>query len=181
MVGTRRYMAPEVLDGAIQFSRDAFLRIDVYALGLILWELMTRCLPSPVAQTSSDVASETFPEIHSLQSVLKKCDHSLLKLPEETWPPYKAPFEEELGPQPTMEQLQQWVAQSKQRPKFRSSWSKDPGFVLLWETVEECWDQDAEARLSAGCVTERLASLQRNHPPLSTDPIFRRSSSTYSP
>lgn len=29
----------------------------------------------------------------------------------------------------------------------------------LWETVEECWDQDAEARLSAGCVTKRLATL----------------------
>ncbi|VDP92742.1 unnamed protein product [Echinostoma caproni] len=29
----------------------------------------------------------------------------------------------------------------------------------LWETVEECWDQDAEARLSAGCVTKRLTTL----------------------
>ena len=26
-VGTRRYMAPEVLEGAINFSRDAFLRL----------------------------------------------------------------------------------------------------------------------------------------------------------
>ncbi|VDP88061.1 unnamed protein product [Echinostoma caproni] len=42
-LGTRRYMAPEVLDGAIQFSRDAYLRIDVYAMGLVFWELMSRC------------------------------------------------------------------------------------------------------------------------------------------
>ncbi len=42
-VGTRRYMAPEVLEGAINFSRDAFLRIDVYALGLVLWEVLSRC------------------------------------------------------------------------------------------------------------------------------------------
>lgn len=42
-VGTRRYMAPEVLEGAINFHRDAFLRIDMYALGLVLWELMSRC------------------------------------------------------------------------------------------------------------------------------------------
>ncbi|TRY59232.1 hypothetical protein DNTS_014619, partial [Danionella cerebrum] len=28
-VGTRRYMAPEVLEGAINFQRDAFLRIDI--------------------------------------------------------------------------------------------------------------------------------------------------------
>ncbi|KAL5282675.1 ACVR2A family protein [Megaselia abdita] len=42
-VGTRRYMAPEVLEGAINFNRDAFLRIDVYACGLVLWEMVSRC------------------------------------------------------------------------------------------------------------------------------------------
>ena len=42
-VGTRRYMAPEVLEGAINFNRDAFLRIDMYACGLVLWELLSRC------------------------------------------------------------------------------------------------------------------------------------------
>lgn len=42
-VGTRRYMAPEVLEGAITFTRDSFLRIDVYACGLVLWELVSRC------------------------------------------------------------------------------------------------------------------------------------------
>lgn len=42
-VGTRRYMAPEVLEGAINFQRDAFLRIDMYAMGLVLWELVSRC------------------------------------------------------------------------------------------------------------------------------------------
>lgn len=42
-VGTRRYMAPEVLEGAINFQRDAFLRIDMYAFGLVLWELTARC------------------------------------------------------------------------------------------------------------------------------------------
>ncbi len=42
-VGTRRYMAPEVLEGAISFNRDAFLRIDMYACGLVLWEVVSRC------------------------------------------------------------------------------------------------------------------------------------------
>ena len=36
-------MDPEVLEGAINFQRDAFLRIDMYALGLVLWELVSRC------------------------------------------------------------------------------------------------------------------------------------------
>lgn len=36
-------MAPEILEGAINFSRDAFLRIDMYACGLVLWEIASRC------------------------------------------------------------------------------------------------------------------------------------------
>lgn len=51
-VGTRRYMAPEVLDGAINFQRDSFLRIDMYAFGLVLWELAARC-------TAADGGSDT--------------------------------------------------------------------------------------------------------------------------
>lgn len=51
-VGTRRYMAPEILEGAINFNRDSFLRIDVYACGLVLWELLSRCTAhgGPVAE-----------------------------------------------------------------------------------------------------------------------------------
>lgn len=37
-------MAPEVLEGAINFQRDSFLRIDMYAMGLVLWELVSRCV-----------------------------------------------------------------------------------------------------------------------------------------
>ena len=32
---------------------------------------------------------------------------------------------------------------------------------LICETIEECWDHDVEARLSAGCVEERLRNLQK--------------------
>lgn len=29
----------------------------------------------------------------------------------------------------------------------------------MCDTIEECWDHDPEARLSAGCVQERLSQL----------------------
>lgn len=32
---------------------------------------------------------------------------------------------------------------------------------MLCETIEECWDHEAEARLSAGCVEERVLQVQR--------------------
>lgn len=43
-VGTKRYMAPEVLDETLNINHfDSFKRADVYAFGLILWEIARRC------------------------------------------------------------------------------------------------------------------------------------------
>lgn len=36
------------------------------------------------------------------------------------------------------------------------------GLAQLCVTIEECWDHDAEARLSAGCVEERVALIRRS-------------------
>uniref|UniRef100_A0AAY4AW94 Serine/threonine-protein kinase receptor n=1 Tax=Denticeps clupeoides TaxID=299321 RepID=A0AAY4AW94_9TELE len=126
-VGTRRYMAPEVLEGAINFQRDAFLRIDMYAVGLVLWELAARC-------TAADGPVDE----------------------------YMLPFEEEVGQHPSLEDMQEVVVHKKLRPKLRECWQKHPGLIMLCETIEECWDHEAEARLSAGCVEERVVQMQRN-------------------
>uniref|UniRef100_A0A1L8DJT4 Serine/threonine-protein kinase receptor n=2 Tax=Nyssomyia neivai TaxID=330878 RepID=A0A1L8DJT4_9DIPT len=43
-VGTKRYMAPEVLEDTINSNQfDSFKRADVYAFGLIIWEIARRC------------------------------------------------------------------------------------------------------------------------------------------
>jgi len=123
-VGTRRYMAPEVLEGAINFSRDAFLRIDMYACGLVLWEVLTRC---------------------------RDAGPALL---------YKLPFEAEASPHPTLEEISDLVVNRKVRPEFRENWVKNDALSILCETIEECWDHDAEARLSSSCVQERLSLIK---------------------
>lgn len=42
-VGTKRYMAPEVLDDSIQMDCfESFKRVDIWALGLVLWEVARR-------------------------------------------------------------------------------------------------------------------------------------------
>lgn len=42
--GTKRYMAPEILNESINMkSFESFKQVDVYALGLVLWELCKRC------------------------------------------------------------------------------------------------------------------------------------------
>ncbi|CAH1114238.1 unnamed protein product [Psylliodes chrysocephalus] len=125
-VGTRRYMAPEVLEGAINFTQDAFLRIDMYACGLVLWELVARC-------TAQDGPI----------------------------PEYRLPFEEEVGQHPSLEDMQESVVQQKVRPLIQEHWRHHPGLAVICDTIEECWDHDAEARLSASCVMERIMSQSK--------------------
>ncbi|XP_056594164.1 TGF-beta receptor type-1b [Triplophysa dalaica] len=43
-VGTKRYMAPEVLDDSINMKHfEPFKRADIYAMGLVFWEIASRC------------------------------------------------------------------------------------------------------------------------------------------
>ncbi|XP_042350354.1 bone morphogenetic protein receptor type-2-like [Plectropomus leopardus] len=128
-VGTVRYMAPEVLGGALNLRdcESALKQVDVYALGLLYWESFRRC-------------SHLFPG--------------------EAVPEYQLAFQAELGNHPTFEEMQILVAREKFRPRFPEAW-KENSLALrsLKETMEDCWDQDAEARLTAQCAEERLCEL----------------------
>ncbi|XP_064611286.1 bone morphogenetic protein receptor type-2-like [Liolophura sinensis] len=128
-VGTISYMAPEVLEGAMNL-RDceaSLKQVDIYALGLVLWEVSSRC---------TDL-------------------YQGLPVPE-----HMIPYQAEAGPHPSFEDIQMIVYHNKTRPKFPDVW-KDSNQAIraLKETIEDCWDSDAEARLTALCVEERLAEI----------------------
>ncbi|KAM6945799.1 bone morphogenetic protein receptor type-2-like [Aplochiton taeniatus] len=128
-VGTIRYMAPEVLEGAVNLRdcESALKQVDMYSLGLVYWETFMRC-------------TDLFPG--------------------ETVPDYQMAFQAEAGNHPTFEDMQVLVSREKQRPKFPEAWKENSLAVRsLKETMEDCWDQDAEARLTAQCAEERLAEL----------------------
>ncbi|KAL6456010.1 hypothetical protein MHYP_G00358610 [Metynnis hypsauchen] len=149
-VGTVRYMAPEVLEGAVNL-RDceaALKQVDVYALGLLYWESFMRC-------------ADLFPG--------------------ESAPAFQLAFQAEVGNHPTIEDMQALVSRHKQRPKFPEAWKENSLAVRsLKETMEDCWDQDAEARLTAQCAEERLAELlllwERNK---SVSPALNRSTALH--
>uniref|UniRef100_A0A8D8E6I4 Serine/threonine-protein kinase receptor n=1 Tax=Culex pipiens TaxID=7175 RepID=A0A8D8E6I4_CULPI len=151
-VGTLRYMAPEVLEGAVNLRdcESALKQIDVYSLGLVLWELATRC-------------EDFYP------------DESLV-------PDYKAPYEEDIGTHPSFEQMQVLVSRNKTRPRFPPTYENSVAAKVVKDTCEDCWDNDAEARLTALCVQERIqeitlmnpkAQLNKGQtPPLSTNNLI---------
>ncbi|XP_065882657.1 activin receptor type-2B-like isoform X2 [Dysidea avara] len=132
-VGTTRYMSPEVLEGAVNFQREAFMRIDMYACGLVLWELTTRC--SVNGSTPGD---------------------------------YVLPFEDLVKGNPSIEMMKQVVVTAKKRPEFSAAFNVETQLETLITTITECWDDDAEARLSAKTVEERIKNLRRdiNKPPV---------------
>ncbi|KAK9873236.1 hypothetical protein WA026_021728 [Henosepilachna vigintioctopunctata] len=146
--GTLRYMAPEVLEGAVNLRdcESALKQIDIYALGLVLWETGVRC---------TDMQNS---EPH----------------------PYAPPFYKEAGESPSLEQMQSLVSRRKARPLWPLSWKDTAAARLLCETAEDCWDQDAEARLTSLCVVERLLELpllkgrvlHPLHPPASPTPLI---------
>ncbi|CAB0014789.1 unnamed protein product [Nesidiocoris tenuis] len=130
-VGTLRYMAPEILEGAVNLRdcESSMKQIDVYALGLVLWELSMR-------------VADFF---HRLSDV----------------PPYSMPFEREVGLHPTFEEMQVLVCRNKARPLYPIEWRNNTATRTIRETIEDCTDQDGEARLTALCVHERINQIRK--------------------
>lgn len=135
-VGTLRYMAPEILEGALNLRdcETSLKQIDVYSLGLVLWELCMRC---------QDFYS-----------------------PEMTTQPYKAPYEAEIGSHPSFDQMRSLVLQHKARPMFPPFWGGGVAAHASKEICEDLWDHDPDARLTSLCVEERLIEISKIKPRL---------------
>ncbi|CAD5115076.1 unnamed protein product [Dimorphilus gyrociliatus] len=74
-VGTRRYMSPEVLQGTIKTPlNEAFKRIDIYAVGLIIWEIAWRTsIPNAPKPLDYRLPFEAEVGLQPLLSALHQC------------------------------------------------------------------------------------------------------------
>ncbi|XP_062572439.1 TGF-beta receptor type-1-like [Saccostrea cucullata] len=75
-VGTKRYMAPEVLNDTINMNQfDSFKRADVYSFGLVLWELTRRCSVGGIVEDYQLPFYDIVPSDPSLEDMKKVvCD-----------------------------------------------------------------------------------------------------------
>nr|AIA98699.1 transforming growth factor-beta [Pinctada imbricata] len=75
-VGTKRYMAPEVLDGSINMNHfESFKRGDVYSFGLVLWEITRRCSVGGIVEDYQLPFWDIVPSDPSLEEMRKVvCD-----------------------------------------------------------------------------------------------------------
>ncbi|XP_063293600.1 anti-Muellerian hormone type-2 receptor [Pelobates fuscus] len=134
MAGTLRYMSPEMLDG--------FLNLKSVERAL----------------TQADVYSLGL----LLWEIFIRCNDLY---EDRQAPDYQVVFLKELGPNPTLDELRLLVVENKGRPQHSKPWRKNTQLSMaLWETLEDCWDPDSEARLTAQCAEWRLSNLSSAHP-----------------
>ncbi|PWA15202.1 hypothetical protein CCH79_00008652 [Gambusia affinis] len=139
-VGTARYMAPEVLESRINLENiESFKQADVYSMALVLWEIISRC--SAIGEVKE----------------------------------YKPPFGN-LREHPCVESMKDSVLRDRGRPEIPNSWTSHAsgspsltdrltvvplqGIQMVCSSIEECWDHDPEARLTAHCIAERFDDVE---------------------
>lgn len=161
-VGSTRYLAPELLVSAMaaaeggddhHFPRahlEAYKRADIYALGLIFWE-MYRLLD--LSAEGDDGQEEEEP----------------LK--------YKLPFQEELEIEEEeeedgeklslLEKMHRLVVNEKRRPLLEMHYSSNEQEEDTWTAairtlIGECWTETPSARLTALNIKKKLMNLEKD-------------------
>ncbi|XP_035236380.1 TGF-beta receptor type-2 isoform X2 [Anguilla anguilla] len=72
---------------------------------------------------------------------------------------YEPPFGSKVREHPCVESMKDNVLRDRGRPEIPSSWNNHQGVQLVCATINECWDHDPEARLTAHCVAERFHDM----------------------
>jgi bone morphogenetic protein receptor type-1B len=104
-VGTRRYMAPEVLDETLNKTAfEAFKAADIYSFGLVLWEIARRC----------NTAASSVSEIITDESQEKLVTYG----PDE----YQQPYFDCVPSDPSFDDMYNVVCVKKVRPDIQSHW-----------------------------------------------------------
>ncbi|KAK2720640.1 hypothetical protein QYM36_004509, partial [Artemia franciscana] len=141
-VGTRRYMAPEVLDETLnKRSFEAFKQADMYSFGLVLWEIARRTYildKREVCRSSDD--SDKAPLCSSVET-------------------YQLPYYDCVPKDPSFEDMHAVVVAKRIRPDIPQNWYKLEPHSTFAQTMSECWAMNPTARLPALRVKKTFSKL----------------------
>lgn len=134
-VGTRRYMAPEVLNESLNAQMfDSFKMADMYALALIFWEMCRRTAVTLVDQKTT--AAEE----------------------------YALPYHDVVPSDPSFEDMHEVVCVQNLRPEVPAKWGEEEILATLSSIMQECWHQNPAVRLTALRVKKTLMRVQEFAP-----------------
>ena len=133
-VGTKRYLAPEVLDdNCHNFSTknfESFKRADIYALGLVFWEIARRVA---IGATG-----------HMVEE-------------------YQLPYYDKVPNDPSIEDMKKVVVDQKYRPQMLNNKIKSsPAMEVICKLMEECWYANPAARLTALRIKKNIAAIEKD-------------------
>lgn len=133
-VGTRRYMAPEVLDETLNEKQfEEFKRADMYSVGLVFWEMARRCL-TPIAGSKTQAYED-----------------------------YALPYHDMVPSDPTFEDMHNVVCVMGFRPPIPARWQEDDVLATISKIMQECWHPNPNVRLTALRVKKTLGRLDADN------------------
>ncbi|VDM47999.1 unnamed protein product [Toxocara canis] len=160
-VGTKRYMAPEVLDKSLNVKNFYHFKMaDIYSFSLVVWEILRRIQEnSPLMRISESdsgigssasgsgsgsgvgsryVSSRACPDNalrrNASSGVSEGCRHIDDSLSVKARPPVQ-PFEGMVDSDPSFEQMRRLVCVRKQRPLLEESWMKDVCLHIIYVII----------------------------------------------
>lgn len=164
-------MAPEVLDETINMKHfDSFKCADIYALGLVYWEVARRC--NAGGKTSSRAERLCSPETQRPSAPPPAGIHE----------EYQLPYYDLVPSDPSIEEMRKVVCDQKLRPNVPNWWqsyevlsplnSPYPYFSgpdccswclqalrVMGKIMRECWYANGAARLTALRIKKTLSQL----------------------
>lgn len=130
-VGTRRYMAPEVLDQTLNAAQfESFKKADVYSVSLVFWEMARRCI-SIVPGTKTT-----------------------------TYEDYALPYHDVVPTDPSFDDMYEVVCSKCIRPQIPKRWEDDELLQVMAKIIVESWHPNPDARLTALRIKKTLGKIR---------------------
>ena len=140
-VGTPFYMAPEALTAKINLNDlDSFKQMDVFSLGLVLWEIFSRCEIEGGPDVCGEHKIPFSDRVH--RSLLNKSRSSRSELIHVLKELHREPVETLLS--------------------MPAEWREHPQFSRARMAILDCTHREPEARITAGTVTSRFEQSMPN-------------------